>query len=205
MKRIILTIGIILSLSLCNDVCSQTFSPYKTDVITYNGYSCPVVPGSDEWKEMKPSERADMLQIPADTLENISTARLLETCLYYPFNIDVFFTDDQIEGFRKIKNKFNGYEELFRREDFLHELTDLYSSRDVDFIEKIDNDYDRGQYSFDYRIMELMMLEVLESSPSQRSIQITDLVAEKQSQRETLKEYYSKDKIAEQILSKSNR
>lgn len=203
MKKVILLINVVVFLFLHNDVCSQTFSPYKTGVMTYNGYSYPIIPGSDEWKEMKPSERADLLQIPVDTLENISTARLLETCLYFPLNIDVFFSDNQIEGFKKIKNKFNGYEELFQREDFLQELIDLYSSRDVEFIEKIDNDYDRGQYSFDYRIMELMMLELMDSS-NQRSNHIADLVSEKQSQRETLKEYYSKDKIAEQIINKSN-
>ena len=190
-----------LKAQICND---DIFKPYKTNVIAYNGYSYPIIPGSDEWKGMKPSERAGMLLIPADTLENISTARLLETCLYYPFNIDVFFTENQIEGFKRIKDKFNGYIELFRREDFLHELLALYSSRDVDFIEKIDNDYDRGQYSFDYRIMELMMLELMESSSNQRSNQIAALVAEKQSQRDMLKEYYSKDKIAEQIINKSN-
>ena len=205
MKKIILAIGIIVFMSLSKNVLSQTFSPYKTDVIAYNGYSYPIIPGSDEWKKMKPSERAELLQIPADTLENISTARLLETCMYYPFNIDVFFGDNQIEGFRRIKNKFNGYKELFQRDDFLQELIALYSSRDVGFIEKIDNDYDRGQYSFDYRIMELMMFELMECSSNQRSNQIAALVAEKQSQRETLKEYYSKDKIAEQIINKSNR
>lgn len=113
--------------------------------------------------------------------------------------------DDVVVGFKKIKSQFNGYEELFGRDDFSQVLMELYSSRDVDFIEQIDNDYDRGQYSFDYRIMELMMHEILDEVSNQRSNQIVELVSEKQSQRENLKEYYGGNNIADRIINKSNQ
>ena len=122
-----------------------------------------------------------------------------------PLNIDAFMNDDVILGFKKIKSQFNGYEELFGRDDFPQVLMDLYSSRDASFIKKIDNDYDRGQYSFDYRIMELMMHEILDEVSNQRSNQIVELVSEKQSQRENLKEYYGGNNIADRIINKPNQ
>lgn len=181
------------------------FTPYKTNIVSYNGYFFSISPKSNEWKDKNHSQRIDALQLPNDTLQNISTLRLLETCLYYPLNIDAFMNDDVVAGFKKIKSQFNGYEELFGRDDFPPVLMELYSSRDVNFIEKIDNDYDRGQYSFDYRIMELMMHEILNEVSNQRSNQIVELVSEKQSQRENLKEYYGGNNIADRIINKSNQ
>ena len=47
------------------------FAPYKSNVISYNGYSFPIIPGSDIWKNTSYSQRVEMLQIPVDTLKNI--------------------------------------------------------------------------------------------------------------------------------------
>lgn len=195
-----------LSMMLLSSIAfSQEYTPYKTNAIQYNGYSFPVYPKSNAWKDMTHRQRLESVQLPSDTLENISTSRLLETCLYYPFNIDAFLSDNVIEGFKKIKSQFNGYEELFGRDDFVSELINLYSSRDVDFVSQIGNDYDCGQYSFDYRIMELMMYELLDSVSSSRSNQIANLVSEKKTQREGLKEFYSSNSIAEHIINKVNQ
>ena len=195
-----------LSMMLLSGIAfSQEYTPYKTNVIQYNGYSFPVYPKSNAWKDMTHGQRLESVQLPSDTLENISTSRLLETCLYYPFNIDAFLNDNVIDGFKKIKSQFNGYEELFGRDDFASELINLYSSRDVEFVSQIGNDYDCGQYSFDFRIMELMMYELLDSVSSSRSNQIVNLVSEKKTQREGLKEFYSNNSIAEQIINKVNQ
>ena len=200
------SISLLLLLVFSGGLKAQTeFAPYKSNVISYNGYSFPIIPGSDIWKNTSYSQRVEMLQIPVDTLKNISTKRLLETCLYYPFNIDIFLCDNQSEGFYKIRNQFNGYIELFNRDDFIQELITLYSSRDVSFVENINNDYERGQYSFDYRIMEIMMLEILDSVPNQRLNQMANIVSEKQSQKAAYKEYYSNSNAAKQIINKSTR
>ena len=109
----------------------QTFRPYKSGIVPYHGYSFPIVPGTDEWKSISHAQRVASLQLPADTLQSISTARLLETCLYYPFNIDIFALDDQIHSFNRVKEQFNGYAELYRRADFVQELMNLYNSKSV--------------------------------------------------------------------------
>ena len=206
MKKIFYVISLVgIMMLLPPGVFAQSFSPYKTEAIIYTGYSFLIFPKSNEWRNMSDSQRIESLQLSNDTLQNISTSRLLETCLYYPLNIDAFMNDDVVVGFKKIKSQFNGYEELFGRDDFFQVLMELYSSRDVDFIEQIDSDYDRGQYSFDYRIMELMMHEILDEVSNQRSNQIVELVSEKQSQRENLKEYYGGNNIADRIINKSNQ
>ena len=119
--RKIIFVMILFLLSHCG-IMAQGFSPYHTNVIKYNGYSYPYFPGCVEWEDMNYSQRLDSLQIPFDTLENISTSRLLETCLYYPFNINIMLSDDYLTGFEKVRNNFNGYAELFLRSNFIQEL-----------------------------------------------------------------------------------
>ena len=82
---------------------AQAFQPYKSNIIVYHGYLFPIVPGTDAWKQTDYTQRVASLQLPADTLRDISTARLLETCLYYPFNIDIFAFDDQLRSFGRAK------------------------------------------------------------------------------------------------------
>ena len=201
MRKIIFVMTLFL-LSHCG-IMAQGFSPYHTNVIKYNGYSYPYFPGCAEWEDMNYSQRLDSLQIPFDTLENISTSRLLETCLYYPFNINVMLSDDYLIGFEKVRNNFNGYAELFLRSNFIQELIDLYDSRDVFFIEEINDDYDCGQYSFDFMFLELYILESMDYATETQLNQIVSLVTTKKAQQESLEEYYSNKGIADKILNKA--
>lgn len=201
MRKIIFVMTLFL-LSHCG-IMAQGFSPYHTNVIKYNGYSYPYFPGCVEWNDMNYSQRLDSLQIPLDTLENISTSRLLETCLYYPFNINVMLSDDYLIGFEKVRNNFNGYAELFLRSNFIQELIDLYDSRDVFFIEEINDDYDCGQYSFDFMFLELYILESMDYATETQLNQIVSLVTTKKAQQESLEEYYSNKGIADKILNKA--
>ena len=201
MRKIIFVMTLFL-LSHCG-IMAQGFSPYHTNVIKYNGYSYPYFPGCAEWEDMNYSQRLDSLQIPFDTLENISTSRLLETCLYYPFNINIMLSDDYLKGFEKVRNNFNGYAELFLRSNFIQELIDLYDSRDVFFIEEINDDYDCGQYSFDFMFLELFILESMDYATETQLNQIVSLVTTKKAQQESLEEYYSNKGIADKILNKA--
>ena len=201
MRKIIFVMTLFL-LSHCG-IMAQGFSPYHTNVIKYNGYSYPYFPGCVEWEDMNYSQRLDSLQIPLDTLENISTSRLLETCLYYPFNINVMLSDDYLICFEKVRNNFNGYAELFLRSNFIQELIDLYDSRDVFFIEEINDDYDCGQYSFDFMFLELYILESMDYATETQLNQIVSLVTTKKAQQESLEEYYSNKGIADKILNKA--
>lgn len=161
----------------------QDFQPYKSGILPYHGYSFPVVPGTEAWKSIGHKQRVASLQLPADTLQNISTSRLLETCLYYSFNIDIFALDDKIGSFGKIKSQFNGYTELYQRTDFVQQLMNLYASRNVAFVNQIELDYDRGHYAFDFHVMEFMLTDAALLASDAQATQIASLLLEKEEQK----------------------
>ena len=178
------TISILFFLfAIANMTEAQDFQPYKTGLIVYHGYDFPVVPGTEAWKSIDHSQRTASLQLPPDTLRNISTERLLETCLYYPFNIDIFAFDDQVASFGRVKDQFNGYAELYQRTDFVQQLINLYSSRNVSLVDRITLDYDKGLYSFDFMVMEFMFTDAVNIATSDQAAQIAALLLEKMDQK----------------------
>ena len=174
---------------------AQTFQPYKSGVIPYHGYSFPVVPGTDEWKSISHTQRVASLQLPTDTLQSISTARLLETCLYYPFNIDIFALDDQIYSFNRVKEQFNGYAELYQRADFVQELIDLYASRNVAFVNQIGIDREQGHYAFDYHIMEFMFTDAASMASDTEALQIAAMLYGKKEKKTQYSVYGSTNRM----------
>ena len=175
---------------------AQTFQPYKSGIITYHGYPFPIVPGTDEWKNISHTQRVASLQLPADTLQSISTARLLETCLYYPFNIDIFALDDQIYSFTKVKEQFNGYAELYQRTDFVQELMNLYASRNISFVNQMETDREKGHYAFDYHIMEFMFTDAAAMASDSQASQMEAMLMEKKEQKTQNSVYGSTNRIA---------
>lgn len=186
---------LMLLLVLAGVAGAQTFQPYKSGVITYNGYSYPVVPGTEAWKSISHMQRVASLQLPDDTLQNISTARLLETCLYYPFNIDIFALDDQIYSFNRVKEQFNGYAELYQRTDFVQQLINLYSSRNVAFVNQIEIDREQGHYAFDYHIMEFMFTDAALLASDTQAAQIAAMLYEKKVQKTQYSVYGSTNRM----------
>lgn len=161
----------------------QTFQPYKSNAIPYHGYAYPIVPGTEAWKNMDYPQRVASLQLPPDTLQNISTARLLETCLYYPFNIDIFALDDQIYSFNRVKEQFNGYAELYQRADFVQQLMNLYSGRNVALRNQMNVGYERGRYATDYCILEFMLSDAALLASDTQAAQIATMLFEKKEQK----------------------
>ncbi len=182
-------------LAITSIVKAQTFQPYKSGVIVYHGFSFPTVPGTDEWKSISHTQRVASLQLPEDTLQNISTARLLETCLYYPFNIDIFALDDQIYSFNRVKEQFNGYAELYQRPDFVQQLMNLYGSRNVTFVNQIEIDREQGHYAFDYHIMEFMFTDAAPLASDTQVAQIAEMLYNKKEQKTQYSVYGSTNRI----------
>lgn len=162
---------------------AQHYQPYKSGVIAYHGYDFPVVPGTEAWKSINYNQRVSSLQLPADTLRSISTSRLLETCLYYPFNIDIFALDDQFYSFSRVKEQFNGYAELYRRADFVQQLMGLYNSRNVAFVDQMETDREKGRYAFDYHFMEFMLSDAASVATETQARQIVTLLMGKKEQK----------------------
>lgn len=79
----------------------------------------PYTQGDTEWiKYSNPSERVKALQIPTETIGNISTMDLLTLCLDYPYLTDMLFCESIQEGMRNLIKSYNGFNELLKRSDF---------------------------------------------------------------------------------------
>lgn len=196
MKNAITRTLIILLLSLTKTTWAQSFQPYKSGVIFYRGYSFPIVPGTEAWKNINHPQKVASLQLPMDTLRNMSTTRLLETCIYYPFNIDIIAFDDQFEGFGNIKDQFNGYSELYQRQDFVEQLIRFYYTRNVSFVDQLPLDYDKGLFAFDFKIMEFMFADAACMASYDQAELIVKLLLEKKHQKAQNQVYGSTNNIA---------
>ena len=162
--------GLLLVLGLfANGLKAQeVFQPYKTNAVPYHGYLFPIFPGTEQWIDLGSFEnRLEAIQLPIDTLKDISTKRLLETCIYCPFFNGVSYwatgyePQNLIRTFELYRGWLNCAEEYFNRPDCLAELLSLYSSREIDFVNEIpEGEFqmrDQGHYANDYCLMETMM------------------------------------------------
>ena len=80
-------------------------------------YTYPIKAGTDEWRSLSVKERHERLQLSDNLLGSMRTEDLIEVCLEYPFAIDLFAFDDFQTGFMALYNNFNGFRELFSRDD----------------------------------------------------------------------------------------
>jgi hypothetical protein len=106
----------------------------------------PVKPGTEKWKKLKTNEeKFESLQIPSDIITNLSTEDLVKSCLNFPaYGFYTAYNSSQI-GFIILAGKFNGLQELSKREDALMELIEIYKmAGEDDFdssIKEINSEY----------------------------------------------------------------
>lgn len=95
-------------------------------------YTFPVVPGTSEWESFQTKqEMLNVSQIPEDKLKNMTTAALIETVMNYPL-INSYYAFNTIEDACNVmSNDFNGFNELFSRNDVTSVLLEKYSTVNV--------------------------------------------------------------------------
>ncbi|GAA2516724.1 hypothetical protein GCM10010201_11800 [Pilimelia columellifera subsp. columellifera] len=81
-------------------------------------FAYPLTPGDEGWERLTTHrEMVEATQLPAETARQMSTEALVETVLDYPLFLDVkAFNSDQ-QGLDRVARRFNGFAELFRRDD----------------------------------------------------------------------------------------
>ncbi len=155
-------------------VCSYSQKVSNTD------FAYPIKPGDNKWENMNSvEERIASLQIPEYILPKISTERLLDICLEYPYLLDVLFYDDYQKGLEVLKTNFNGFNELLSRQD----LGKFVLAKDKKFSAELDklndkDDIEKGKFSFQYFVLELVLaqdivFETLNSSEEEELLDIT--------------------------------
>lgn len=94
-----------------------------------DAYDYPVKPGTPEWAELESSAEMDSVcKIPVEILNSISTAGLVETVMNYPRFGDMYFgnTGSIQASFEIIAGHYNGFQELFERNDAAIHLLERY-------------------------------------------------------------------------------
>ena len=117
----------------------------KADV----SFDFPFIQGSKEWAECgSTKDRIKALQIPEDTLPLLSTNKVLELCLSFPYLLDIYGFDSLKEGFRNVFDKFNGFKELFGRADLVNAILARFNnlSDDIRIVNK-KTDIEKGLFA----------------------------------------------------------
>ena len=93
----------------------------------------PIKPGTDAWASLNSGkEMTEACEVPANILPLLSTASLAELCLNYPLLGDMLLANNIQEGFDKLSISFNGFQELFTRQDAGLALLNIYEKFDLD-------------------------------------------------------------------------
>ena len=124
-------------------------------------YEFPDISGMNDWG--RPGiiqERKAALQIPENVLAGISTAGLLETCLEYPYLIDIHFFNDYQQGFNALTTQFNGFRELLKRPDLVNVLLGKYYqlTEDVKSVHLMEFSK-QGRFSFRHFTVEFILAQ----------------------------------------------
>ena len=83
-------------------------------------FKFPFTQKDAKWKEFSShQERLAALQIPNELLSSMSTKELFDCCFEFPYLFDVFAFDNIENGLTAVYSKFNGFRELFLRQDMI--------------------------------------------------------------------------------------
>ena len=124
-------------------------------------YKFPDISGMNDWS--RPNiiqERIDALQMPEGVLATISTAGLLETCLEFPYLLDILHFNDFQQGFNCLVKNFNGFREILKRPDLPPALINKYYGMGIDIKElPALSLVEQGMFSFRHFVLEFMLAQ----------------------------------------------
>ena len=173
---IIVTIAVVVFVSVWEN---ENEYPLDTGTTWFAGqgeFDEYVFPPQEEWIDIMPQERYAVLQIPENILEVMSTAGLAETCLNYPMYGEMAFYDSLEIGFQRIRNQFNGLQELFLRSDVADILVPIFVSMDLNKL----NQYDvYPTMKFHYVCIMLYQDEVVTTLTDEQRNELNKAISEK--------------------------
>lgn len=135
-----------------DSACSPYVPPVPADA-----YNFPVRPGTPAWAALKSgAEMVQACQMPAATLQRISTPGLVATCLDYPLLFDVLAANSLQRGTRSVLDNFNGFVELRQRPQAALLLASRYQQmQPLCLPEKAQ----RGDYAFSFSYLEMTVAQ----------------------------------------------
>lgn len=124
-------------------------------------YIFPDISGMNNWDSPTiVKDRLAALQIPDAVLVSMTTEGLVETCLEFPYMLDILFYGNYQNGVDALLEIFNGYRELMKRPDLIDALIEKYyrMSKDVTETNKL-SDIEKGRFSYRHFVLEFMMAQ----------------------------------------------
>lgn len=154
----------------------------------------PIKPGSEEWKTLKSYDKQlQAYNIPQEILKKISTAELVKTCLSYPEWRLINAYDNRRIGLNNVTGLFNGFNELFTRNDAAKELIKKYAEMDPLTIGENWIPIQKGDYSFQFTCVEMLLSHpaIIEKLSSTDRRTLLDVAVNNYRRKRQLPEVYS--------------
>ena len=98
-------------------------------------------------------------QITEEQLKILSTDELLEKCLGYPYIVDVMFAQNIPLMFKYIRQEFNGFNELFERQDAAQVILNRFLNFNFQKVNEYQESYQRGLYVFKFCYLNLLLAQ----------------------------------------------
>lgn len=143
-KSLFLFLAIMLLGACAEDV--MVHNVMNTSVTGRSTFSYDSVTNPEVWKTfMSFEEMMNATQIPEDILKELPTDTLVALCMNHPMANNYIYYNNQINGVLSVMKRFNGFQELKRREDAAEKIMDFYEKMDIDYnvTEKKKNPYSR--------------------------------------------------------------
>ena len=120
MKKVLLVMSMVVLFSMGISVYAETDD--------MGAYQFPVIPGTDEWKELSThDEMMEVCMIPDKFISDASTEALLKSVLENPMMMDFIYFDDPKEAYQTMKS-VSGLRPLLNRDNCLEVMIYAYKT-----------------------------------------------------------------------------
>ncbi|MCC5937637.1 MAG: hypothetical protein JJU34_10165 [Lunatimonas sp.] len=125
-----------------------------------DSYVYPVVPGMPEWRNLDTADKKwEACQIPANQLESMSTAGLIDSWEDFPLTFELFLSNSFQFAIEFHVRNFSGLQELSRRNDAGTELMARYQQMKPACVATYEEEMKRGSFTLGFVPIELLLAQ----------------------------------------------
>lgn len=156
MKRLLccLLIAVFLLMPISANAIEETSAAISTEL--QNGldeYIYPITSESADWQNYTVSEKVEMLEIPQETLSQMTDKRLLDAVASYPYLVDIYLYGNSVsDGIAVARTYFCALDELLSRESAADTLTSFVAQSQTALASAISQG-EMPTYSFEQRAL----------------------------------------------------
>ena len=125
-------------------------------------YSYPLKPGDAEWdfSRYTTADIKQMLQLPTEILNGMSTSDLIETSLDFYYSAEFIFSETFQQGVESVRQQFNGLDELLKRNDLATAILKQYELKlQTAEVMKTQESAIQGDYSIHLMLLKMLVAQ----------------------------------------------